>query len=826
MTDKTSRKEKEIHYIRIMEAFEDNDIEFIEQLLSSPSISIGKILKMRDQRKRTPLHIVCQKGHLDLYHKVAKEHKKYGVSYDIEDDRGDTPLNLICSHGFDIPFDLDEDAADSAQQTNTFNKVKTEIIKDLIDKGANIRAACKKNKNTPLHWCVYYGNYEGGIAIFESFPLIILAKNMDKQTPLEILLHGNMKTQFKRKAFALVHTIVQNFSRALFEYNEDFILNNANKDEISKFKAIKEFKNKGQAFNDINLLAQLKRASMKNLFDTLLAHKASQVDGKYVELLDHPDLDKDKQDEKKSLLQDSYESQDNLHQDSELQKDLHATVKVYDEDKKNVLKNHYIIFLHKLLIIAVHVKDMTIVKLLIDNFNISPFVKSIDKLTAIHYAAMKGRRKILEFFLNIHYTYINSDRKFNIGKQINCLAGKEYDTCLHLAVKHNKLNVIPVLIEKGTDVNIFNFRDLRPLEMNRDSFYRTKQLELIIKEEYDNLIAFKDLTNTDSFNLEKLYVVRDNYIYFITAKDVQPDYQQSLVYEQLELLKNTWNNKIEIRYVEPLEKYKDNYYRFFFLIDIHCDLLDTMADYLDIEIYNIKRGYTTTFHKDSATEYIKFRDYHVHTIILHLLNNEFNINHFLKKGIIEQAFPLHEFKTRMNLKTNWEKEKNSVFFDPWKLKPELKDLRPFNSLAFYYGCDFAFYISFTTLYTSFLIILSFLGTSYYVWILISAKSLDNFITPIFALLISLWVTITLEKWKQKENEHAFIWNTLNYKENEIKRIDYKGNYAIDKVSKSLTVKDPFPTTKRRWIVRLKDRISATIIWCWINYNKLYTVCVT
>ena len=39
----------------------------------------------------------------------------------------------------------------------------------------------------------------------------------------------------------------------------------------------------------------------------------------------------------------------------------------------------------------------------------------------------------------------------------------------------------------------------------------------------------------------------------------------------------------------------------------------------------------------------------------------------------------------------------------------MKDIRPFNSIAFYFGCDVALYLSYTLLMTSFLMILGFLG---------------------------------------------------------------------------------------------------------------------
>lgn len=799
MGNNQSKQDDAIRDTRITESFEDNDYEFIDELFKDPSVPKEKILKLTNHDKRTPLHLVCKNGHLDLYYKLADQHQACNIGFDAVDEREDTPLALICSHGFERPVDKDQDGADYASELQEFIATKAAIITDLIARGASVRACCKKKKTTPLHWCVYYGNYEAGMAIFNAFPLIVLRKDIDGQTALEVLLHKSLKREFKPEAARLVLTIVQQFSSAFFDNDEAFIFKEANLNEIREFKALRAFKHQGSAFNALDLLKTIKKTSSENLYQKLMTMGGKKTPNNYIELVDKPDVENQVKEEKMSLLQSDESLEDNC--DSAIvADDSNISVKIYDELTKGPLKNPYLKFLHKLMIIAVYVKDLAIVKLLLDNFNISPFVTSIDDLTAMHYACMKGRHQLVKFFLNLNYTYFNSKRPFDLAAQLNTLAGTEYNSCLHLAVKHGKINIYVDLMSKGANPSIFNYQDLRPLEMSRKPFFREKELELIEGAEYEDLVSFNDLAKPDSFNPGKVNMIRENFIYLIVARDVQADYTQSLVFQQLELLKTAWMDNIDIQCVQPAQNQVENYFRFFFLVNIKPELLDNMADYLNMEIYNVKRGYTVSFFKDSANEYIKFRDYHIHSIMLYLLNKEFNLDHYIKAGIIEQAFPLHEYKTRKNLQTNWKLERSTVFFDPWKMKSKPKDLRPFNSLAFYYGCDLGFYISFTTLYTSFLIILSAIGVSMYLWVLLSKQPLDNYLTPIFAFLISVWVTVTLEKWKQRENEHAFIWNTLNFKNNEIIRVDYKGNYVIDQVSKDLTVKDPFPTVKRRWMV--------------------------
>lgn len=121
-------------------------------------------------------------------------------------------------------------------------------------------------------------------------------------------------------------------------------------------------------------------------------------------------------------------------------------------------------------------------------------------------------------------------------------------------------------------------------------------------------------------------------------------------------------------------------------------------------------------------------------------------------------------------------------------------------MAFYFGCDISLYISFTTQYTSYLILMALFGGAVYIWVLVSRTSLDNLITPIIAFLMSIWVTFFYEKWRKREAEHAFIWSTSMYEHNEQMRVDYIGDYIIDPVHKHITKKSKLSTKTRRHIV--------------------------
>ena len=75
---------------------------------------------------------------------------------------------------------------------------------------------------------------------------------------------------------------------------------------------------------------------------------------------------------------------------------------------------------------------------------------------------------------------------------------------------------------------------------------------------------------------------------------------------------------------------------------------------------------------------------------------------------------MHDFRTRNNIKLNFREERYSLIFDPLKYEVNEKDLKPYNSVAFYFGCDLSLYVSFVVNMTSYLLILGLVGIAVYV----------------------------------------------------------------------------------------------------------------
>ena len=820
----SANSNKKLQNVKVTEAFEDGDMDYFNAMLASIDIDLKAMCLMRDHDKRTPLHLVCMKGHLEMFERLLPIYVEHKVDLDVLDENGDTPLLLSCSHGYtnEVCDEVNVNFGDVGLDENIkANQRRFKIVAKLLKSGANIKKSIGKRKNNPLHWAVYHGDYETGMAIFNEYPLIILKKNNNRFVPLEIVFQGNLKRYLAESANKLVKQIIEKFSMALFHNDDNLILKNAGEKEIEMFKALKNLRTSAKAYDTNELLARLSK--LRKISMRAQGTLPLNFDP---ESLNNEEIKEDKamyQTEEQRPLKPSFpiqlhsnkvanihlpkneeeEAPDSLRDtqdDQNVVNDKQKEVMIYDETQRSVLNDSYLVFMHKLLLFAVHVEDINVIRLLIDSFMLSPFVPTVNGYTALHYACTRKSTKVVEILLNYNYKYYDSDREFNIVKQINRGVTEDYNTCAHFAVKHGNIETFELLYSHGASMFKFNYQDWKPLDMSKRSYFLQREEKIMEELESAKLSSFDDLLKLDSLNPKKLSIVNEECQYILIAKDTESDYTNTLVYKQLELIRNTYMDKLKVKYVKPMNHEMKDHYRFYFLIYVEDELLDIIADYLNLSIYNAKKDYVTLFSVNSSNQFTKFRDYHVHTIVKFLLNTEFHLDYYIKEGIVEAAFPLHEFITRKNISKNWQQERLSVFFDPWKPKRTTKDLRPFNSMAFYFGCDIALYVSFIIQYTSYLLFLALIGGVIYIWILITSTALDNFLTPIFAFLISLWATFTYEKWRVREAEHAFIWNTNDYKLNEQPRVDYKGIYVIDPVSKNIVQEDPFPTYKRRYVV--------------------------
>ena len=181
--------------------------------------------------------------------------------------------------------------------------------------------------------------------------------------------------------------------------------------------------------------------------------------------------------------------------------------------------------------------------------------------------------------------------------------------------------------------------------------------------------------------------------------------------------KQSWQNElIKIFCFETFESYSQrkndpdiDLFTYNYCIFIPEKILSGVADFLDMDVFHKKNNFQMSFTGQNRKEFVEFKDFHIHALILYILNTEFNLEFYLESKVIQIVMPIHEFRTRELIGKLWNKEKWEMVTDNFKLKTSSKDYRPINAVAYYYGCDYAYYLSFIQFVTSNLLYLTTFG---------------------------------------------------------------------------------------------------------------------
>lgn len=121
--------------------------------------------------------------------------------------------------------------------------------------------------------------------------------------------------------------------------------------------------------------------------------------------------------------------------------------------------------------------------------------------------------------------------------------------------------------------------------------------------------------------------------------------------------------------------------------------------------------------------------------------------------------------------------------------------QPLDSIESYFGEKVAFYFTWLQHTATHLVLLSIAGLIVFFFQL-SSGIVDHPLRPYFAFVIMIWTFVVLINWKKRANFMAYRWGTMNYKEQETTRPQFKGEYTLDGVTGEWIVTCP---KWKRWL---------------------------
>ena len=134
------------------------------------------------------------------------------------------------------------------------------------------------------------------------------------------------------------------------------------------------------------------------------------------------------------------------------------------------------------------------------------------------------------------------------------------------------------------------------------------------------------------------------------------DIEKCVVYSQLKRIQQRYSSdqtgRFDICYMDCFDNSptkKEN--RVIFLIKADPTLASNVAGLLGLMVYNRKWKFLEKFDPERAEEFERFNDIKNQTILLHLLRQEFDVEEYLRAGLLLDSFPLHNYIARDQLRS-------------------------------------------------------------------------------------------------------------------------------------------------------------------------------
>ncbi|KAM9334686.1 anoctamin-6 [Symphorus nematophorus] len=248
---------------------------------------------------------------------------------------------------------------------------------------------------------------------------------------------------------------------------------------------------------------------------------------------------------------------------------------------------------------------------------------------------------------------------------------------------------------------------------------------------------------------------------------------------------------------------------------------------------------------------------------------KFGITKLLDGGVYKAAYPLHD--CRFNVKSKEEGCPNERFllYEEWAHPKSFYKMQPLDLIRKYYGEKIGIYFAWLGFYTIMLTLAAVVGLGCFIygyktqetstwskevcdpeiggnivmcpqcdreckfWRLNStceaSKKLcifDNFGTLVFAVFMSIWVTLFLEFWKRYQAELEYEWDTVEFLEQEQQpRPEYEAKCIYERKNPVTGVKEKVPYTACGRCVRVSIGIGTVLFWILLIVASIVAITV-
>uniref|UniRef100_A0AAQ4RCU6 Anoctamin n=1 Tax=Gasterosteus aculeatus aculeatus TaxID=481459 RepID=A0AAQ4RCU6_GASAC len=248
---------------------------------------------------------------------------------------------------------------------------------------------------------------------------------------------------------------------------------------------------------------------------------------------------------------------------------------------------------------------------------------------------------------------------------------------------------------------------------------------------------------------------------------------------------------------------------------------------------------------------------------------KFGITKLLDGGVYKAAYPLHDCRFNVTSKEESCPNERFLLYEEWAHPKSFYKMQPLNLIRKYYGEKIGIYFAWLGFYTRMLALAAVVGLSCFIygyktqetstwskevcspdiggnivmcpqcdrecnyWKLNStceaSKKLcifDNFGTLVFAVFMSIWVTLFLEFWKRYQAELEYTWDTVEFLEQEEPpRPEYEAKCIHERKNPVTGVKELVPHTACERCVRVSIGIGTVLFWILLILASIVAIIV-
>ena len=230
------------------------------------------------------------------------------------------------------------------------------------------------------------------------------------------------------------------------------------------------------------------------------------------------------------------------------------------------------------------------------------------------------------------------------------------------------------------------------------------------------------------------------------------------------------------------------------LIAVHVSKegIKTLAEKQNFEMRLLgKSGERIPYNRNKAHLFEPFRSRDSAAIVRIAIQKLIDVPAYVSSGAIEASFGLHDAEEIKDIYDKWiHNNGNYVTYPLSHIRSfinegKFADFEALDTASNYLGEKHSFFLSWLSHYTTWLAMLVIPGitlTVFQIYSQVMQQSVESQWCVYYAILVALWGTITVEKWKRKQAELAFKWDMDDFEQEETIRDEFLGDEMVSAVT--------------------------------------------